>query len=94
MAMHDSFTTQANDVMAPHLAAQAAQARQSAFRQARFMHYANIIVAIGYLGFVVARILNGKALDGLAIIVVAIMAIGVASTRRRYVSAKSSLAAT
>ena len=96
MATQEELTELADNIMAPELAAQALHARhlkESELRQARFMHIASIALAIAYAGFVISRILNGKPLDALSIIVVAAMVLGVFSTRRRYVSGRSSLAA-
>ena len=97
MTTQEKSTEQADAVMRPYLAEQekdAQRLKNTELRQARFMHYASIVVAFAYAFFVVSRVMGGKSLDALAIIVLTFMVISVISTRRRYVSAKASQAAT
>ena len=97
MATQEAISKKADEVISPHLSAQAAQShrlKETELRQAKFMHIASIVLATAYSYFVVSRVINGRQIDALTIIVIAIMFLSVASTRRRYSAAKASLAAT
>ena len=97
MATQEEIRKEADVVMNPHVAAQAAQShrlKEAELRQAKFMHIASIVLAAAYGYFVASRTMSGRSIDALAIIVIFIMVLSVASTRRRYTAAKASLAAT
>lgn len=96
MAFPDNSATLAKDPMAPHLAAQAARTRQirvAQYRHACFMLLTGVAVVFCHIGFVVSRLLEGKALGTISILLPAVMLPPVASLHRRYLTAKAAQAA-